>query len=59
MLLELRLVCHDVVVGADEVLLKFIVEGLSTDLNTDAEHDLDVNYLLLQRGFKDAEMALA
>ena len=47
MLLELSLVSHDVVVGAGEVLLQLVVEGLSRDLHTDTEHDMDVDDLLL------------
>ena len=33
--LERRLVGHDVVVGADEVLLHLVVEGLTGDLHAD------------------------
>ena len=46
-LLERGLVGHDVVVGAGKVLLQLVVEGLSRDLHTDAEHDMDVDDLLL------------
>ena len=59
MLLKLGLVGHDVIVGTNEILLKFIVEGLATDLNANAQHDLDVDDLLLQSGLKDAQVALA
>ena len=48
MLLKLSLVCHDIVVGANEVLLQLVVEGLAGDLHTDAQHDMDINDLLLQ-----------
>jgi len=59
MLLELSLVRHDVVVSADEVLLQLIVKGLTTDLNADTKHDLNVNDLLLQGRLQDTQMPLS
>ena len=53
------MVRHYVIVGADEVLLKLVVEGLTTDLNADAQDDLDIDDLLLEGGLQDTEMALA
>ena len=48
MLLELGLIRHDVVVGADEVLLQLVIEGLAGDLHADAKDDMDIDYLLLK-----------
>ena len=50
MLLELCLVSHDIVIGAREVLLQLIVEGLPTDLNADAKHDMNIDNCLFQSG---------
>ena len=57
--LEERLVRHDVLRGADVVLCKLIVEGLSRDLDANAEDDLSVDDVFLQCGIQNAEMALS
>ena len=59
MWLEHRLVRHDVLRGADVVLRKLVVEGLSGDLNADAEDDLRVDNVFLKCGIQDAKMALS
>ena len=54
MLLKLRLIRHDVIVRAREVFLELVVEGLSGNLNADAQHDLNVDDLFFQGRFKDS-----
>ena len=56
--LERRLVGHDVVVCADEVLLHLVVEGLTGDLYADTKHDLDIDHLLLQCSVQDSNVSL-
>jgi len=58
-LLKLGLVCHDIVIGTDEVLLQLIVESLSTDLHANAKNYLNVNNLFFKGGLKDAKMPFA
>ena len=55
---ELVLVVHEVLVGADKVLLQLVVEGLSRYLHTDAEHNLDVDDLLLECCVQYPQMSL-
>lgn len=59
MALELCLVRHQVLVSAVEVLLKLVVEGLTRDLNTDAQDDLCVHDLFFQCCVENPQVALS
>ena len=59
MLLELGLVCHDVLVCAVEVLIQFIIEGLTRDLDTDSKDNLSIDNAFLHRSVKNTHVSLA
>lgn len=59
MLLELRLICHDVVVSADEVFIEFIEEGLSRNLYADSEDYLGIDHIFLQGSIQYAKMSFS
>lgn len=57
--LELFLISHQVVICTVVVLPQLIIQCLSADLHTDAQHYLNVYHLLFQSRIQNPEMAFA
>ena len=59
MLLKLRLISHNILIGAVEVLVKLIKECLARNLHANAQDYLCIHNILFHGCLKDAHMSFA